>query len=90
MFNQAVANIIIVGNKEMAVRRGCYRRPYFLGQLGRHTLIGVNFENPVAGTGIDSSIAARSLEFPSAFNKSSAVTSGNALGTIRAPVEHHH
>ena len=90
ILDQSITDIIIEWDKEMAVRRCRYRRTYFRSERCGDAFIGIDLEDPFAGTRFDPDIAALPLEFPRTFEKLGAVTQGNVLGPIATPVEHDH
>ena len=62
----------------------------FGGQFRRHTLVRIDFQNPIARARIETSMAARAFYIPTALDQSVGVFRGNGLGTVGAFIQHHH
>src|SRR5579859_137421 len=60
----------------------------FLGQFGRHMLVGIDLDDPVAAAGVDAGIAARTFQFPGAFDQAVGELAGDGLAGVGAFVEH--
>ena len=64
-------------------------------ERGRHALVGVHLQNPVAGAGIDAGIATLAFQLPGAFQHAGGAApaqrpAGDGAASVGAAVEHHH
>ena len=62
----------------------------FCGERTIHALIGVQFQNPIAGAGGDAGIAPITFQFPSTFQHKGTRCAGDCGAGIRGAVQHHH
>src|SRR6185437_11661606 len=63
--DELAADMVGDRDEEIGVARRCGDRPpHLLGKLGRHPLIGVDLDDPVAAAGGDPGGAALALELP--------------------------
>ena len=66
----------------------CYDAPGYGREPRGHSLVGVNLENPVPATGLDSGVTARPFPIPGPCDDTFGESERNVAGAIMAAVEH--
>src|SRR5215813_8963029 len=68
--------------------RGLHDAPDFGGERTVHPLVGIDFEDPIAATGVNAGVASRTLALPGAFDDTPGETERDFARAVAAAVEY--
>src|SRR5438270_1650836 len=81
-------DIIVHRDQVPSGGRGSHQSSDFGGKLGRYPLVGVDFENPFTGAGVDPGVPPWPLALPGAFDEAIGEAQGDLARAIATAVEH--